>query len=333
MSVALVVLLVGGGSGAAWGYDHATSDVLQPETRIGGVAVGGLTTEQAVERLRAELEAPLHEPLRVTSHNFEVETTPWDLGLQVDVEGAVREAHERQRSGSLPERLWQRLAGEGQRMPLEPELDHGPVGDLVETAAAHARVEPVDARRTLEGGRLEVTPHRYGHELDREAAERRLRRAVEGGAGEVELPVRSLSPGVHTSELGPAILIDTGSNRLYLYDGARVARQYPVATGQASHPTPTGTFDVGLKRYMPSWNNPGSAWAQDLPDHVPPGPDNPLGTRALNLGNTLYRIHGTSERASVGEDASRGCVRMFREDVEELYELVEVGTPVYIVRT
>jgi lipoprotein-anchoring transpeptidase ErfK/SrfK len=67
-----------------------------------------------------------------------------------------------------------------------------------------------------------------------------------------------------------------------------------------------------------------------MPAYIPPGPSNPLGTRALNLDASGIRIHGTTQDWSIGHAASHGCMRMHRWDVEELYELVEVGTPVII---
>jgi L,D-transpeptidase ErfK/SrfK len=81
---------------------------------------------------------------------------------------------------------------------------------------------------------------------------------------------------------------------------------------------------------MPSWGNPGSAWAANMPAYIPPGPSNPLGTRALNLNASGIRIHGTTSDWSIGRAASHGCMRMHRWDVEELFDRVEIGTPVLI---
>jgi len=87
------------------------------------------------------------------------------------------------------------------------------------------------------------------------------------------------------------------------------------------------------KRYRPTWSNPApNGWGKGMPASIPPGPSNPLGTRALNLNASGIRIHGTNKDGSIGRAASHGCMRMHRWDIEDLYERVEVGTPVLIVR-
>ena len=110
-----------------------------------------------------------------------------------------------------------------------------------------------------------------------------------------------------------------------------MVRTWPVAVGTGGSPTPTGTFTVGAKRFEPTWVNPArDRWGADLPARIGPGPDNPLGLRALNWnrvggGDTLIRFHGTPNEDSIGEAASNGCVRMFNDDVIELYDLVPSG--------
>ena len=80
---------------------------------------------------------------------------------------------------------------------------------------------------------------------------------------------------------------------------------------------------------MPTWVNPDpDGWGADMPEVIPPGPDNPLGTRALNWSAPAIRFHGTSADYSIGYNASHGCVRLHMSDVEQLYELVDVGTPI-----
>jgi len=136
---------------------------------------------------------------------------------------------------------------------------------------------------------------------------------------------------VTEENLGPTILVDISERRLYLYDKGQLVKEYGVAVGTPGHPTPKGDFKITLKRYRPTWSNPGSAWAANMPASIPPGPSNPLGTRALNIDSPGIRIHGTSADGSIGTAASHGCMRMHRWDIEDLYERVEVGTPVVII--
>ena len=129
------------------------------------------------------------------------------------------------------------------------------------------------------------------------------------------------------------ILIHTVANSLdYFIKGKRV-RHLVVATGQAGYPTPHGLFHVIKKDPAPSWYNPHDDWSKDLPDVIGPGPNNPLGTRALQLDSPGILIHGIplSENATLGQNASHGCIRVQRENIEALYPTVPVGTLVVIV--
>lgn len=127
-----------------------------------------------------------------------------------------------------------------------------------------------------------------------------------------------------------AITIDRSERKLYLYDGDTVVKTYSVAVGQPRYPTPTGSYRIINKVYHPTWSPPPSPWAEGL-EPVPPGPGNPLGTRWMGLSAPHVGIHGTYQAWSIGTAASHGCIRMHIRDVEELFELVYVGTPVTIV--
>ena len=137
---------------------------------------------------------------------------------------------------------------------------------------------------------------------------------------------------VDGTALGKTIVVDISDNTLVLYDGTAVEEEYRVATGAPGFPTPIGTFEVVRKAEDPTWVNPDPlGWGNDYPASIPPGPGNPLGTRAMYLDAPGIRIHGTYNESSIGTFASHGCVRMTIADSEALYELVPVGTIVYIV--
>jgi lipoprotein-anchoring transpeptidase ErfK/SrfK len=89
-----------------------------------------------------------------------------------------------------------------------------------------------------------------------------------------------------------------------------------------------------MKREWPSWTPPAQMLRRrpDLPRHMRGGPDNPLGARALYLGSSLYRIHGSNEPETIGQAVSSGCIRMLNDDVVDLYQRVRVGTRVVVVR-
>lgn len=132
------------------------------------------------------------------------------------------------------------------------------------------------------------------------------------------------------------IIIDTNSRFLYLVEAGGKARRYGVGVGRPGFEW-AGTHRVTRKAEWPSWRPPESmkararAQGQMLPDFMPGGPDNPLGARALYLGSTLYRIHGSNEPWTIGQAVSSGCIRMRNEDVIDLYQRTRVGTKVIVM--
>jgi lipoprotein-anchoring transpeptidase ErfK/SrfK len=202
----------------------------------------------------------------------------------------------------------------------------------VKALAARFVSAPADASLTFRGDRPLVKPDRPGRRLDAHALTARLVTALESNS---RLPVRvhtKTTPAhVTLASLGPVIVIDRSANRLTLYKEGKVERAFPVATGQAIYPTPTGTFHIVTKQRDPWWYPPTyDSWAKGLKP-VPPGPSNPLGTRWMGLSVPGVGIHGTDEPSSIGYSESHGCIRMQVPDAEWLFDHVEVGTPVIIL--
>lgn len=133
------------------------------------------------------------------------------------------------------------------------------------------------------------------------------------------------------SRLLGALKIDISERKIYLYSEGKVVKTYGVAIGMPQYPTPTGDFSIISKVYHPTWTPPPSPWAAGA-EPIPPGPDNPLGTRWIGLSTPSVGIHGTPQDWSIGTAASHGCIRMHIPEVEQLFEMVYVGTPVSIVR-
>lgn len=126
------------------------------------------------------------------------------------------------------------------------------------------------------------------------------------------------------------IVINRATHTLTLYRADEAVKTYTVAVGSPRYPTPSGTFEIVNKQKDPTWTPPDSDWAKDAKP-IPPGPDNPLGTRWMGLDSPNVGIHGTNSPASLGYSVSHGCIRMAISDVEDLFEQVKVGTPVTIV--
>jgi lipoprotein-anchoring transpeptidase ErfK/SrfK len=129
------------------------------------------------------------------------------------------------------------------------------------------------------------------------------------------------------------IVINTSERRLYYVLGGGMALRYSVAVGKEGMQWSGETF-VQSKRSHPGWS-PTARMRRENPRlaaYVPPGPDNPLGVRAIYLGWSEYRIHGTNMPSSIGRAASSGCIRMHNADVVDLFERVHIGAPVHVLR-
>jgi lipoprotein-anchoring transpeptidase ErfK/SrfK len=135
------------------------------------------------------------------------------------------------------------------------------------------------------------------------------------------------------SEYRPGnIVIDTSARRLYLVTAPGQAISYGIGVGRDGF-TWAGTRTVSMKREWPDWTPPSQMLHRrpDLPRHMVGGIENPLGARALYLGSSLYRIHGSNEPETIGQAVSSGCFRMTNEDVIDLYDRVRVGTKVVVL--
>ncbi|KMO27680.1 L,D-transpeptidase [Methylobacterium aquaticum] len=128
------------------------------------------------------------------------------------------------------------------------------------------------------------------------------------------------------------IVVSTAERRLYLVLGDGMALRYGVGVGRPGF-TWSGTKTITAKREWPSWTPPKEMLARrpDLPRYMAGGIDNPLGARAMYIGGTLYRIHGSNEPDTIGQAVSSGCIRMTNDDVTDLYSRVKVGAKVVVL--
>lgn len=124
------------------------------------------------------------------------------------------------------------------------------------------------------------------------------------------------------------IVVNIPSRVLQLYDGSQVKKEYPIGIGTKENQTPLGQFKIVAKELNPIWIKP--VKDDEAPMIIKSGPDNPLGYRWMEF-EELYGIHGTNNPASIGGYVSNGCIRMLESDVEELYDMVALTTPVEIV--
>jgi lipoprotein-anchoring transpeptidase ErfK/SrfK len=148
-----------------------------------------------------------------------------------------------------------------------------------------------------------------------------------GGAG----PVPRTTVSFQGNYAPGTIIVDTKERRLYLVQEGGRALRYGIGVGRDGFRW-GGTHRITAKKEWPSWTPPAQMLRRrpDLPRHMVGGPDNPLGARAMYLGSTLYRIHGSNEPETIGQAVSSGCFRMVNDDVIDLYNRVRVGATVIV---
>ena len=135
----------------------------------------------------------------------------------------------------------------------------------------------------------------------------------------------------HGKEGAGTIVVDTPNKFLFLVQGDGKALRYGIGVGRPGF-TWSGVKTISAKKEWPAWTPPPEMLARrpDLPRHMEGGPQNPLGARAMYLGSSLYRIHGSNEPWTIGTNVSSGCIRMRNEDVIDLYGRVNVGARVVV---
>lgn len=153
---------------------------------------------------------------------------------------------------------------------------------------------------------------------------------IPGAGARIVLPTQHLLPEAPRE----GIVINLAEMRVFFFkEEGKPPITFPISIGRDGLQTPTGTTSIVRKKAGPTWRPTERMKEEDpsLPDVVPPGPDNPLGTHALYLGWPQYAIHGTNKPYGIGRRVSSGCIRMYPENIKEFFPMVPVGTKVTVV--
>jgi len=293
--------------------------VPRPSTIAAGVTVGGqvLVGGLSPATATAEVRAFFGRPLTLRVGKATLRATPRQLGATADVAAAIRRA---------------RVAFPGANVPLKVVAPRRHLEWYVRTLAKRFDRGAVDSKLLLRGSKPFVTKEKPGRRLRQLLAVQDIFRSLKTHVrAPLVLRPEAVPPTATRASVGDVIVIRRGLNRLFLYDGMKQRRTFGVATGESRYPTPLGRFEIIVKWRNPWWYPPASDWAKDA-EPIPPGPGNPLGTRWLGISSPAVGIHGTPDAASIGYSVSHGCIRMRIPEVEWLFNQVEVGTPVYILR-
>jgi hypothetical protein len=322
----------------AYAWDNSRSDQIAEGVEIGGIDVGGMTADEARKMVDAELVEPLQQRVTVTFDGVKYKLSPEKLEVSSDVDGMVDRALEESQEGGLPTRVWRYATGEEVDVSISPQLTYSgkALNEFIDKVAAEVNRDPVDASIEPSPTSLSPVKGQDGIAVVEDDLRAKLESAVQSPTERrVSLPVERVEPEVTTDELAeqyPTYLtVNRASFELSLWKNLELAKTYTIAVGQVGFDTPAGVYNIQNKAVDPAWNVPDAAWAGDLAGTVVPGgvPENPLKERWMGIYDGAG-IHGTDDIASLGTAASHGCVRMSIPDVIELYDQVDVGTPIYI---
>lgn len=299
-----------------------------------GVNVAGLNKTEAIAKCEDELADVANKPLTLAIDDEKYQIPPEQIGLMLDYDKMVDSAYEKAWSVGLLERMGRRFISRPKEINigLLTSDDRSAVQSWLDNAINSINRHPQDAYIDVTSGTPVIVPAKTGRNCpmdqlikDTDAALKRPDRAVHVKVGRVPAELQD-------SVFGRYLLINLGSFTLTVYDRDKPVAQFPVAHGSSTFPTRVGIWKITSKSKNPGWYNPNSWWSGGMPAYIPPGPGNPLGTRAMGLNVNGEFIHGTPSSGSIGTAASHGCIRMYIKDAEALFEMVEVGTPVYVIK-
>jgi lipoprotein-anchoring transpeptidase ErfK/SrfK len=192
--------------------------------------------------------------------------------------------------------------------------------------------KPFGRRAFLAGGAAMIGAPALAQDMATGSTE--LERNIAGATRRNISSFRTLDWRPYFSSLSKgAILVDISSRALHFWQEDGQYYLYPSSVPLTEDLTRRGRTTVTLKDPQPDWRPTPSMKKRnpEWPDYVPPGPDNPLGTRALHLSWTYYRIHGTHDTRKIGRRSSNGCIGLYNEHIEQLYEMARVGTQVLLI--
>jgi lipoprotein-anchoring transpeptidase ErfK/SrfK len=222
-------------------------------------------------------------------------------------------------------------------VPLDIGYSRAAVRRLVKRVSEAVDREAVNASVDLEHGSITPQESEAGRALRTKRLARAVRRQLleTGQRPLLKAKTRVVEPEITTAELADkyptVIMVNRAAFQLTLYKNLKPVKTYGIAVGQVGLETPAGLYSVANKAVNPAWHVPTSDWAGDLAGKVIPGddPSNPIKARWMGIYDGAG-IHGTDADGSIGTAASHGCIRMRIPEVIELYDQVDVGSPVYI---
>ncbi len=316
------------GLAAAAGAAHAQTPtttappagVFAEGVSIDGIPVGGATVAQARATLLQQRVAPRIKSFTVTLKKRKATIAPQAAGYSANVNGTINQALRYGRSVPVTGPV---------DVPLIQNVDQKKLRNALVNRSRSLNVPAVSARLTYRNAKPRVSKASMGLAVNVDVAMAPLTRALmQRTTDTLNMPSKRVRPAATT--IGANIVISRANRTLTLYRGAKEWRTFRVAVGMSAYPTPRGKFRIIQKQKNPTWTPPDSPWAKGV-GPVAPGAGNPLGTRWIGISSPAIGIHGTPTPSSIGSAASHGCIRMYVNQSEWLYDRVSIDTPVLIV--
>lgn len=297
---------------------------------IDGQDVGGMTRDHAKEVVQQSVADPLQVPLTLTYKDESFELDLSSISMSVDVEAMVNKAYGIGRNWNIFARMFRRFANR----PIERDVsvivkyDEEEVAEFIAGIARKIDVAPKNASFTMASEKPQVTSSKTGISVNQQKTIENIAKALPTGTRSVPVTVDEVKPSYTEDDIGYIIVIKQSEYLLYLYYAGTLETTFSCAVGTDEYPTPSGKFSIQTKEENPTWYPPNSEWAKDLKP-IPPGPNNPLGSYWMSIGNEIG-IHSTNNANSVGYSSSHGCIRLTEWSAQYVFSRVKIGTPVYI---
>src|SRR4051812_38624947 len=294
--------------------------------------------EAARVKLQRSVQLSMQKPIVIERGRRKCRLSSDRARVTVNVDAMVAEALDRSRRGNLFSRTWRALTGDDAHANITPTITYSQrvVNALVNKIAGDIDRPVIEAQVRPTPTSLGEVNGRSGLEVRRRTLKAAIEKELVNPSADrvIEPDVVKVPPKTSIKDLAKKyptfITVSKAQTKARFWKNLKLVKTYNVAVGQPAWPTSDGQFQVQSKQVDPVWTVPNESWAGSLQGQViGPGPANPLKARWIGF-NGGQGFHGTADVGSLGTAASHGCVRMDVKDVIDLYDRVDVGTPVFI---
>ena len=296
--------------------------------------MSGLSKEDAIDKCKKELLPVEQKPVTLTLDDLKYAAPPAELGLHLDYAKMVDQAYRQAWAPNLLARMYCSFVNRPKTVNgiLMADNNDALVSQFAAKVTKDVNHPPRNAYVDVTNGTPVFVEERNGYQVPADTIKQEVVAAENSKTRTVEIKATKTPATFRADQFHKLIIVNLSQHMLTLYDREKPLAQFPIACGQPAYPTPVGQWQIVGKQVNPTWINPHDAWSASMPPTIGPGYSNPLGLRAMPLDASGVLIHGTANDGSIGTSASHGCMRMHMPDVIKLFDMVSVGTPVYIIQ-